>query len=220
MRAEVTERVTPRLADAVATLDPPGEAAVGTEILDRVGTQAGRALDELRSIARGIYPPTLSDDGLASSVQGWLGRADVEAVLHVPAHCPPSTPDPRRRRASYFCALTVLAELTAHDATRIRLAVTEDPQPCLRLDADVEVPPGAEVLQDVTDRVEALDGTVRSAADSGRFVMSATLPVPGSAGPWETRPTRAGQPSGIRTRGGRLGGRGGVGTPGTKEARP
>lgn len=186
MRARVAERVSPHLAGALDALDVPDASAVTTEVLDRIGSQAGAALDELRSIARGIYPPTLSEDGLAASLEGWLGRSGVEATLQVPAELPAIHGRPELEAGLYFGAVTLLAELSAHEALGIRLAVTQEPEPLLRIEAHVTGLVEMATLQDVTDRIEALGGTVRSGLEGDRFLVTAVLAGPAPDG--EPRP--------------------------------
>ncbi len=179
MRAEVSARVSPHLVAAIAALSPAGGGATEVEALERTSRKTGAALDELRAIARGIFPPTLSDDGLASSIESWLTRARVEAAVDVPAQLPAIHRHPDLEACLYFSAVTTLAELAAHDATEIRVTLTERPEPLMRVEAVVTGRPGPDTEQLVTDRIEAFGGTVRTWVSGRRYVQTARVPAPG-----------------------------------------
>src|SRR5207247_2009091 len=47
------------------------------ELLARLGSQANAALEDLRDLARGIYPPLLADKGLAAGVESRPGAGSA-----------------------------------------------------------------------------------------------------------------------------------------------
>lgn len=55
-----------------------GESAQLTQLLDSLAGESQLALDELRALARGIYPPVLVSDGLVPAIQGLADNAPVE----------------------------------------------------------------------------------------------------------------------------------------------
>ena len=56
------------------------EGAVRTEtILEDVRSAAQRALEDLRDVARGIYPPLLADKGLAAALEALSGEIVVRS---------------------------------------------------------------------------------------------------------------------------------------------
>lgn len=198
MRADVASRVSPHLSAALGCLasptalptastgavDPaPEELAAENEWLctseafASAGAEAALALDELRSIARGVFPPTLSEVGLAASLESWLARAGVGVTVDVPAELTSLAPRPDLQACLYFCAVTSLSRLVGHDAQHITLTVTEGPGLALRVGAQVAESVAREVVEAVTDRIEAVGGAVESEMGVGRFTLVATIPL-------------------------------------------
>ena len=70
------------LGRAKQQLDSDPEAARAT--VDEAMAQAREALDELRTLSRGIAPPILTDRGLAAALAALAGRATVPVELDLP----------------------------------------------------------------------------------------------------------------------------------------
>ena len=81
------------------------EPAKAGELLDTLGTRSAEALDELRDLARGIYPPLLADQGLAAALGAQAKKAAIPVTVD---------PDGIGRYAQeveasvYFCVLEAL----------------------------------------------------------------------------------------------------------------
>ncbi|MFC6704578.1 hypothetical protein [Flexivirga alba] len=190
MRAEVATRVGTHVSAALAAVGDCRVAAPGESLLESPLATAAReaelALDELRNIARGIYPPTLAEVGLAASLESWLARARVDATLEVTADLGSlpvsgaSGVGPEVAACLYFCAVTSLGHLARHRASAIRVGISARPCVVLSLEAHVAGSVGSETIELVTDRIEAFGGSVRSELGDNEFAVTATLP--GSAG--------------------------------------
>jgi PAS domain S-box-containing protein len=150
-------------------------------MLDSAGDELGRALEELREIARGLHPATLTDHGLRAAVEALAARAPVPVLVEVSLD--ERLPEPVEAAAYYVVAetLTNVAKYAAASEARVRIA---------RVDghAEVEVSDdgvggadasGGTGLCGLSDRVEALGGrlTVISALGEGTQVR-AKLPAP------------------------------------------
>lgn len=114
--------VNVRLARQLADADPEQAKA----ILDELGTELQDAVQELRELAHGIYPPLLMDQGLVAALRAAAGRSplDVEIV---------GTDESARYAADveaavYFCCLEALqnAAKYAGDDARVTVHVRED----------------------------------------------------------------------------------------------
>jgi signal transduction histidine kinase len=143
-----------------------------------------RALDELRRLARGIYPPVLEEAGLAEA----LSEAAANFSIAVRVEPDGARRYPRELEATvYFCCIEALQNVAKHageGATavvrlaesdgRLEFAVTDDG---CGYDA-ATVAPGSGV-QNIIDRVGAIGGVVavRSAPGAGTSVQAA-IPVP------------------------------------------
>jgi hypothetical protein len=195
MQDEVAGRVLPhvdRATEALLVSTPADlEAAV-------VATT--RALDTLRDIARGIYPPQLVDDGLLAAIDGWLLRTDRHLTIGVTGEVESLRSQPEIEACLYFCAVTALDALTARDVEDIAVQVTANEQAVTMelaarpsgADAATRLEVGAATLQAVRDRVEAFDGTMEVSQADGRTVLAGRIPLAGVRVPttarWDARP--------------------------------
>jgi signal transduction histidine kinase len=97
------------LGRAKQQLDADPEAARRT--VDEAITQTREALDELRTLSRGIAPPILTDRGLAAAVAALAARATVPVSLDVPEleRMPALT-----EQTAYFTIAEALANIAKH----------------------------------------------------------------------------------------------------------
>jgi signal transduction histidine kinase len=149
----IADRVERRLEELEGDLgmiaplvtEAPQEAA---ERLDAVGAEAQRTLEELREIARGIYPPLLADRGLRVALESLARRAGAEAVMDEVGRYAPEV-----EAAAYFCCLEALRSATG----RVRFEVRGEDE-ALRFDIVPEAALPADTMTRIRDRVEALEG--------------------------------------------------------------
>jgi hypothetical protein len=144
MRAEVTGVVLPHI-DAAAEACRTGDGGAGRE-------QAQIALDRLRRISRGIYPPRLVEDGAVASLHGWLDMAGRTAS--VKTEQPLGELDPDVAAGVYFIAVTLIEALDATEVVLRRAAEVE-----LVVHGDGMVDPDLVTL--AQDRAEAFGGQLQ-----------------------------------------------------------
>ena len=159
---------------------PDGDHERLGRLLAEAGDQAQAAIDELRDLARGIHPSVLTDEGLGVALEALAHRAPVPVVLErVPEGRLPAAIEV----AAYFVcseAITNAAKY-AGDGT-VRIDVTEADGAVRVVVADAG-PGGARVeggtgLRGLTDRVEALGGTLAVESPSGAGTrLVAELPL-------------------------------------------
>jgi signal transduction histidine kinase len=159
------------LAEAAAQPETKVRALITQLKLD-----ADAALDTMRDLARGIYPPLLASDGLEAALRGQIRRITVPIDLEVD-----NVPrQPREAEAAvYFCCLEALQNVAKYaQAQRVSLRLwTEDADVAFRVQDDgsgfdaTTVPPGSG-LQNMRDRMEALGGSleVRSSPGGGTAI--------------------------------------------------
>jgi signal transduction histidine kinase len=90
-----------RLVDQVASKDP--ERA--QQLLNQLQHDATAALDDLRALAHGIYPPLLSSSGLAEALSAACRRAPLPASIETDGV---GRYPPELESAVYFCCLEAL----------------------------------------------------------------------------------------------------------------
>jgi hypothetical protein len=141
------------LAQAATATDP----AAASRFLDTAMETTNQALEALRDIARGVFPPLLARKGLAAALRLYAARSGGRVALTV------STPGQVARFPStleavtYFCAVETVRELGGSalveldlDDSRLTLTVTA-------IDLSGRLADGG---QGVVDRVLAWDGVV------------------------------------------------------------
>jgi signal transduction histidine kinase len=141
-------------------------------------------LEDLRDLARGIYPPLLADQGLAAALEAQARKAAIPVDVHADG----LGRFPREVESTvYFCTLEALNNVAKYaEATRadVRLAngagelgfeVRDDGR-----GFDVEATPRGTGLQGIADRLDALGGRVRVESSPGEgTVVTGTVPTGG-----------------------------------------
>jgi signal transduction histidine kinase len=177
-RQLVTMKSRLALAKSAARRDP----AETKELLATVKEEAGEALEALRDLARGIYPPLLADQGLVVALEAQARKAPVP----VEVHCENVARYPQAIEAAvYFCCLEALQNVAKHaQATEItiELSASGGALGFSIVDNGVGFDSGVLTigsgLQNMTDRLEALDGSLQVISDAGMgTTVSGTVPV-------------------------------------------
>jgi signal transduction histidine kinase len=130
--------------------------------LRKAKAEVSGSLEELRSVARGIYPAVLSGHGLAVALESLVARAAVPATLTVDVSDRPAEPI---EVAVYYVVSEALTNSAKHaQATSAHVQVGHH-GPNLELDITDDGIGGANPtagsgLRGLADRVEALGGTL------------------------------------------------------------
>jgi signal transduction histidine kinase len=152
------------MAEQKLASDPVAAQALLAEA--RKGTR--EALEELRSLARGIHPPVLADRGLEAAISALADRTPLQVNVAVDLSRRPSRVV---ETAAYFVAAEALANAGKHAwATRVDIDVRDDDG---RLVVEVvdDGGGGADAagtgLRGLARRVEALDGRLEVVSPAG-----------------------------------------------------
>jgi signal transduction histidine kinase len=170
--------VKTRLADSLVGRNE----AKAHEVLAQVQTEAQEALENLRELARGIYPPLLADQGLAVALQAQARRASLPVTVEADGI---TRYGEDAEAAVYFCCLEALQNVAkyakaSHAVVRLSQAdgvlsfeVADDGQ-----GFDSGRTSYGTGLQGIADRLAALGGTleVRSVSGAGTALLG-TVPV-------------------------------------------
>jgi signal transduction histidine kinase len=169
------------LADAA---DDPGAIRELTPLLKEA---ARAALDDLRSLARGIYPPLLAEQGLVAALQAQVRKAPLP--VRVEADDIGRYPQDAESTV-YFCTLEALqniAKYASASSAEIQLACPGRSLNFTISDDGAGFDPATarsgSGLQGMADRLAALGGRfqIRSAPGHGT-TLTGQLPVPGPKG--------------------------------------
>ena len=162
-------------------MDPDGARAS----LEELSGRATVALNALREVARGIFPPLLSDEGLAAAL-GALARRAGETQLSIRGGGPDVRYDAAVEAAIYFCCVQALQNAERHAPgrrvdvdthPRAGRGVVLRPRPWGRLRRR-RARKRREGLRIMRDRMAALGGTltIESVPGAGTTVTG-TLPA-------------------------------------------
>jgi signal transduction histidine kinase len=174
----VALQVKQRLAEAVVDRDP----AKARALLAQLQADTAAALDDLRDLARGIYPPLLADKGLVTAVEAQARRAAIPVEVDGDGV---GRYDQHVEAAVYFCVLEALqnaAKYSEAGGVSIRLEAP-DGVLAFRVSDDGRGFDAASTtfgtgLKGMADRLEAIGGTleVSSAPDRGT-TLTGRVPI-------------------------------------------
>jgi signal transduction histidine kinase len=153
--------------------------------VEQVRREIALALDELRRVARGIYPAVLSAHGLQVALESLTATAPVPVRLTVglrEERLPEAV-----EMAVYFLARQSIADVARHaDVTDVALDVeSRNGVVTVEIEADGAVPPadtadpeGGPGRRALTDRIEALGGRLRrGVGPDGGTAVRAEIPA-------------------------------------------
>jgi signal transduction histidine kinase len=166
------------LMKKLASTDPQRAQAT----LDELTKDANEAIETLRELARGLYPPILAQDGLLAAIEAQARRTPVPVDV---TGGPLPRYSPETEAGVYFCVLEALQNMVKHaNATkatvsieqrdgRLVFSVTDDGH-----GLDPERARSGSGMQNMRDRIEVLGGMlqVESAPGAGTRVTG-SIPV-------------------------------------------
>jgi signal transduction histidine kinase len=162
--------------------DSAGDSGEVRQVTGQLRAGLRAAIDDLRALARGIYPPLLADQGLGPALRAQVGRAPLPVQVETDG----IGRYPRDAEAAvYFCILEALQNTAkyahASQATvalscpgsHLEFTVTDD-----GTGFDTATASHGTGLQGMADRLAAAGGTLRiSSAPGNGTTISGRLPV-------------------------------------------
>ncbi|HEY3213526.1 MAG TPA: sensor histidine kinase [Actinomycetota bacterium] len=165
--------VQARMAESLAGIDPDRER----ELLGQLQQGAQDALENLRDLARGIYPPLLADRGLSAALEAQARKVPMPVSVETGGV---GRYPQEFEAAVYFCVLEALQNASKYaDASEISVRVSRDDGGLVFAVADDgrgfdrrTTQPGAG-LRNMADRLAAVGGSIeiRSRPASGTTII-------------------------------------------------
>jgi signal transduction histidine kinase len=170
--------VKARLARQLTERDPAKTA----EMLQQIEAETQRALEDLRDLARGIYPPLLADRGLVAALEAQSRKAPVPVSVEADAVGRYSADV---EATVYFCTLEALQNVAKYaeaDGTVIRLSQSNGSLSFEVVDEGRGFDPDAVAtgtgLQGMADRLAAVGGSLEIRSAPGRgTTIAGRVPV-------------------------------------------
>ncbi len=166
------------LAEMLASRDPEKATATIAQLKD----DADEALETLRDLARGIYPPLLAEKGLGVALESQARKATVPVTVDAEGIGRYSQDV---EAAVYFSVLEALQNVQKYaQASQATVRLREEGG-SLRFDVaddgmgfDIATTSRGSGLTNMADRVDALDGQVKLTSEPGRGTqLQGSLPV-------------------------------------------
>jgi len=161
---------------------PQRDSSEAKATLQRLKAEADQALENLRDLARGIYPPLLADKGLVAALESRARKATVPVTVEA-SGIGRYTQDVEA--AVYFCCSEAVQNAQKHSGARCVTVRLADSDGAVRFEVDDDgrgfdshaVVRGSG-LQNMADRIDALSGTVEITSSPGRgTTLRACVPV-------------------------------------------
>jgi signal transduction histidine kinase len=153
------------------------------EMLTQLQSDTNDALEDLRDLARGIYPPLLADQGLAAALTGQARKASLPVEVHAGGigRYPQEV-----EAAAYFSCLEALQNVAKYaHASRALVTLSDgDGQLMFEVTDDGTGFDPSRVgygtgLQGIADRLGALAGTLSvSSSENAGTTVAGVIPVP------------------------------------------
>jgi signal transduction histidine kinase len=190
IRAEVDGAVRPHLdradeaiASACTLLDDlDTDADRGARVAAQLAEARGHALaalEELRTLARGVFPAVLADSGFEVALRSWAEQQRPAVGVRVVGDLSPLRARPVAEAALYSACV---GAIDGSSPARVEIAAgASGVSAAVILPADADL--GLETVQSASDRIGALGGTVGLEVSDSGTVLETWLP--GGAEPAE-----------------------------------
>jgi signal transduction histidine kinase len=162
------------LAKALVDEDP----SEAERLLDQLKSDARDALETLRDLARGLYPPLLVDNGVAAALRSHIQKTGLDAEVHADSLATTRL-ETEVEAAVYFCCREALQNASKHAPGAHAVVTLAVQAGCLGFSVaddgpgfDTKVTAEGSGLRNLADRLEALGGhlEIRSAPGQGTTV--------------------------------------------------
>lgn len=152
-----------------AARGPEADASELDELIEELDRHAVDAIGELRSLARGIHPSLLADEGLEAALEALAQRAPVPVLLGA---MPGRRADPAVEIAAYYVCSEAIVNAAKHTEASVVRVDIENGGGALTVRIQDDGSGGARIeagtgLRGLQDRVEAVGGSLSISSEPG-----------------------------------------------------
>lgn len=168
------------LAGRLATDEGSARTA---ELLTQMSTDAQDAVDEIRALAQGIYPPLLESEGLGPALAALATAAPVPVTIDAAV----GRSSPEVETAAYFCVSEATTNAIKHATPPIHIQVhaTDGTLTFSVTDHGPGIAPTTATdgsgLTNMTDRIDALGGTLTVTSTPNGSTVRGRVPIRAAA---------------------------------------
>jgi len=162
-------RLRAELAHAAGVTDP----VAASRLLDAASETTNRALEALRDIARGVFPPLLARKGLPAALRLYAARSGGHVALTVSTPAPAARFPSTLEAVTYFCAVETVRELGGSALVELDLDDSHLTLTVTAIDLSGRLTEGG---KGVVDRVLAWGGTVTIAGQGAPATLRVSFP--------------------------------------------
>lgn len=159
---------------AAAEAELADDPNAGGRMLAGLADGVSQALDELRELARTVFPALLSDRGVVPALQDQIRKLGVQAEMQLDGDVSSRRFEPRLEAAIYFCGAAALHDASLQPRREPIVLKLEVGNGSLLLTLPT---PTTATREDMQDRVDALGGRIEQGAASS-LVVALPLPEP------------------------------------------
>jgi hypothetical protein len=160
-----------RLEHSVHRLRADVESNVPLHGVDELLIDVTTALDTLREVSHGVFPTQLARAGIGPALTSLLAKSDPTVALQMDDSVGDRRFGARAEAAAYFCCIEAVPDCSA--SGRVVVAV-DDADLVVHIHGIVGT---AMDLEAVSDRVEALAGSLRMETDAAGAVLALRVPT-------------------------------------------
>jgi signal transduction histidine kinase len=189
LERDITDGPVRQLAEMGTELDQTSrftvqDRAAAAERLESLGLHVNRTLDELRDLARGIFPPLLADKGIVPALEAHIRKVGVRARVEAAPGFSDLRFETEAETCVYFCCLQALQNVQRHANNALCVVGLSHNGGELTFEVldegpgyDVATTPRGLGLQIAQDRVDALEGILEVHSAPGRTAVTGRLPT-------------------------------------------
>jgi signal transduction histidine kinase len=180
LQRDIQEGPERQLIDIGRALDAVTDPAQ----IDPLTERANDTLEELRDLARGVFPPLLADAGIVPALEAHIRKVGAHTTIDADPSVAGRRFDADVEACAYFCCLQAIQNVLRHAgnaASRARLALDGD-----ELTFEIaDDGPGFDVaatrrgmgLQIIQDRVDALEGSLEVRSSASGTAVTVRVPM-------------------------------------------